>query len=143
MGVSKCSVENFLSQIAEIFRRGIYFRVSTISNIKKILIQRVMPQLSIFCRRFFCLTVPKISVGEFFSVSLFSGIEKNWIRWGVVSRFCVEIFLSHSAEKLRRGTLSCFTSFGYRKSLCFRGFCHDFRFPVEDFLSQRAEIFRR
>ena len=33
------------------------------------------------------------------------------------SRFSVENFLSHSAENFRRGTLSCFTSFGYRKML--------------------------
>ena len=53
----------------------------------------------------FCLTVPKIFVGEPFSVSLISGIEKVWIRGGGVSRFSVENFLSHSAEKCRRGTL--------------------------------------
>ena len=40
---------------------------------------------------------------ESFSVSLLSGIEKVWIRGGGVSRFFVEKFLSHSAEKLRRG----------------------------------------
>ena len=30
---------------------------------------------------------------------------------GVVSGFSVDIFLSHSAEKIRRGTLLCFTEF--------------------------------
>ena len=43
-----------------------------------------------------------------------------------VSRFLVKSFLSHSAEKFRRGTLQCVTNFGYRKILCFREFCHDF-----------------
>ena len=51
-----------------------------------------------------CLTVPKNVVGEPFSLSLISGIEKVWMReWGV-SRFSVENFLSHSAENFRRGT---------------------------------------
>ena len=59
-----------------------------------------------FLSKTFCLTVPKISVGggESFSVSLYSGIEKVWIRGGGVSRFSVEHFLAHSAEKFRRGT---------------------------------------
>ena len=61
----------------------------------------------------------------------------------MVSRFSVENYLSHSAEKIRRGNLSCFAIFGYRKILCFRGFCHDFRFLFENFLSQSAENFRR
>ena len=46
---------------------------------------------------------------------------------GEVSRFSFENFLSHSAEKIRRGTLKCVLNFGYRKVLCFRGLCHDFR----------------
>ena len=32
--------------------------------------------IKIFRENFFCLTVPKISVGEPFSVSLISGMEK-------------------------------------------------------------------
>ena len=34
-----------------------------------------------------------------------------------MSRFSFEFFLSHSAEKFRRGVLYCCNSFGYRKSL--------------------------
>ena len=30
-------------------------------------------------------------------------------------------------------------NFGYRKILCFRGLCHDFRFSVEIVLSHSAE----
>ena len=52
----------------------------------------------------FCLTVPKISVGEAFTVAKISGIEKIWIRVGRVSRFSVENFLSHSAENFPSGT---------------------------------------
>ena len=59
----------------------------------------------------FCLTVPKNSVGESFSLPLISDMEKVWMRgWvggggGGVSRFSVEKFLSHSAEKFGRATL--------------------------------------
>ena len=59
---------------------------------------------------------------------------------GEVSRFSFEIFLSHSAEKLRRATLHGATNFGYRKMLCFRGLCQDF---CRNFLSHSAEKFRR
>ena len=60
----------------------------------------------------FCLTVPKNFVEEPFCVS-----ERFWyrkrlgIREGRVSRFSVKIVLSQSTEKLRRGTLLCFTKF--------------------------------
>ena len=65
----------------------------------------------------FCLTVPKISVGESFTVALVSSIDKVWIRRVGVSRSSVENFLSHSAEKVRTGTLYCCINFGYRKNL--------------------------
>ena len=62
--------------------------------------------------------MPKLSVGEHFPVALVSGIKKVWIREeGGVSKSSVETFLSHSAEKFRRGTFYCFTNCGYRKSL--------------------------
>ena len=35
-----------------------------------------------FSSKIFCLTVPKISVGESFTVALISVIEKVWIRGG-------------------------------------------------------------
>ena len=54
-----------------------------------------------FPSKFFCLTVPKSSVGQSFTVALNSGIEKGWIGEGGVSWFSVEKILSHSAEKNR------------------------------------------
>ena len=59
-------------------------------------------EVSRFPSKIFCFTVPKNAVGERFSLSLLSGIEKVWIRgWGEeVSQFSVENYLSHSAEKL-------------------------------------------
>ena len=40
-----------------------------------------MPRFSIFCRNFF-VSMPKNFVGESFSVSLTSGVEKVWRRGG-------------------------------------------------------------
>ena len=87
--------------------------------------------VSRFSVNFFRLTVPKKFIGEPFSVSLLCVIENFMYKKGggreVVSRFAVKIFLSHSAKKFRRGSLQCFTNFGYWKILCARWVCHDFR----------------
>ena len=74
-----------------------------------------------FPSKVFCLTVPKIFEWESFSVALISGTEKVWRRGGGISSFCVENFLSHSAENFRRGILYCCINFGYRKRLEKRG----------------------
>ena len=73
-----------------------------------------------FPSKIFCLTVPKNFVGEPFSVSLISGIEKFYASEGYVTIFD-RMFLSHSAENFRRGILYCCINFGYRKSLDKRG----------------------
>ena len=63
---------------------------------------------------------------------------------GVVSRCSVENFLSHSAKKISRDEYFSVSLFsGIKKNLCFRRLCQDFRFPVEDFLSHSAEMFRK
>ena len=54
----------------------------------------------------FCLKVPKNFVGEPFSLSLNSSFENFYASEGCVTIFCRN-FLSHSAEKFRRGTLLC------------------------------------
>ena len=56
-----------------------------------------------FLSKIFCLTAEKFR-REPFSVSLISGIEKFYASEGYVTIFCRN-FLSHSAEKFRRGTL--------------------------------------
>ena len=43
-----------------------------------------------------------------------------------VSQSSVEKFLSHSAERIRRGTFKSFNNFGYQKKLFFTWLCHDF-----------------
>ena len=57
----------------------------------------------------FCLTVPKKAVWEPFSLPAFSSIEKVYASDGM-SGFSVEIFLSHSTETFRRGSLLCCVS---------------------------------
>ena len=56
-----------------------------------------------FQSKIFCLTVPKIFVGESFTAALISGTEKVWIGggWGGegVSRFSVENFFVSQCRK--------------------------------------------
>ena len=66
-----------------------------------------------FLSKIFCLTVPKIFVGEPFCVSLISVIEKFYASEVYVTIFCRN-FLSHSAEKFRRGTRLCCVSDSFR-----------------------------
>ena len=78
-GVSRFSVKNFLSQSAEKFRRITLLRCvsENFRQSKSLRIRRGRGgrNFKIF-RQKFCLTVPKVFVGEPLSVSLFSGIKK-------------------------------------------------------------------
>ena len=80
------------------------FSVSLIAGTEKVWIREGVGEYQVFPSISFCLTVPKTFVEEPFSVSLIAGTENVWIREGRVSRFSVEKIMSHSAEKLRRGT---------------------------------------
>ena len=66
-----------------------------------------------FASKLICLTVPKNFVGEPFSLSLISGIEKVYASERFVTIFCRN-FLSHSAEKFLWGTLPCCVSENFR-----------------------------
>ena len=99
-GVSRFSTEKFLSHSAENLRRE-SFIVALISGTGKVC--RRQGEYQDFPSKQFCLTVPKFSVGESFTVAFISGIEQVWIRGGGgVSRFSMEKLLSHSAENLCR-----------------------------------------
>ena len=74
-GVSRFSVEKFLSHTAENFRRGDSFSVSLIWGIGRFWIRGGGGSIKIFRGNFFCLIVPKNFVGESLSVSLISGTE--------------------------------------------------------------------
>ena len=73
-----------------------------------------------FPLKIFCLTAPKNIVGEYFNVLRKFGLSKNFMdkrggREGV-SRFSIENFLSHGAEKYRGGTLQYFRKIGISKN---------------------------
>ena len=89
-------------------------------------------EVSRFPSKNFCLTVPKNFVGEPFSVSLISGIEKFYASEGYATILCRNV-LTRSTEKLCRGTLLCCVSenFCQRKSLRIRG-----RGKYQDFLQK-------
>ena len=77
--------------------------------------------------------MPKIFVGETFTVALISGTEK------VCQDFTSKFFLS--AENFCRGILYCCINFGYGKVWIRGGGVS--RFSVENVLSHSAENFRR
>ena len=86
--------------------------------------------------------MPKFFVRETFSVSLFPGTEKVWIKEGGVSRFSVGTLLSHSTEKLHRGILLCFKKYLVaKKFMGKRGGGGVSRFSVEKLLTHSAVIF--
>ena len=66
-----------------------------------------------FPSQIICLTLPKNFVGEPFSASFISGIEKIYASEGYATIFHRKFF-SQSAEKIRRGTLLCCVSETFR-----------------------------
>ena len=73
-GVSRFSVENFWSHSAENFRRGTLYCCIKFGYRKSL--DKRGGEYQDFPSKIFCLIVPKNFVGEPFSVSLISGIEK-------------------------------------------------------------------
>ena len=73
-GYHDFSLKRFLSHSAEKFRTGTLLCFIKFPVAKKFMDKR--GGIKIFRRNFFCGTVPKFFVGESFSVSLISGIEK-------------------------------------------------------------------
>ena len=102
---------NFLSHSAAKFRRGTLLCCVSKNfwKRKSLWIRKGGGEYQTFASKIFFLTVPKKFVGEPFSVSLVSGIEKFYASEGYVTIFCRN-FLSHSTEKCRRGTLLCCVS---------------------------------
>ena len=98
-----------------------------------------------FRSKFFVSQYRKILLRNTSVYRKISGSEKIYAseRGEGVSRFSVENYLSHSAEKFRRGTLSCFTNFGYRKKIMNKRGEGVSKFSVENVLSHSAEKFRR
>ena len=81
-GVSKISVENFLSHSAEKCRRGTLLCFRKFLVLKNVRDKRGGGYHD-FLSKLFCFTVPKNAVGEPFSLSLISGMEEVRMRgWG-------------------------------------------------------------
>ena len=118
-GISLNSVEKSLSHNAD------KIRGRTLLGFQRILVSKSFKQrreeASRFCRNFLShMTETKSFVKEPFCFWGNYWFQKVlWMKRGV-SRFFVENFWSHSAEKFRRRTLQCVTNFGYRKLLCIR-----------------------
>ena len=78
-GVSKFYVEKFLSHSAdEKFRRRIFYCCKNF-GIEEVWKRGGWEEYQNFPSKIFCFTVPKISVGESFTVALISDTEKVWI----------------------------------------------------------------
>ena len=135
-GVSRFSVEIFLSHSAEKFPYGKSFTVALISGIEKVWMGE--GEYQDFPSKNFCLTVPKISVWEILYCCINFGYRKSLDGRGGVSRFSVENFLSYSAENLPRESFTVALFSGTEK-VWIRGGGGLSRFSVEKFLSHSAE----
>ena len=92
-GSIKIFCRKFLSHSAENFRRGIFYCCINFGYRKSL--EKRGGEYQDFTSKIFCLTVPKISVGESFTVAIISGIEKVWIRGGgSIKIFRRKFFLS-------------------------------------------------
>ena len=87
--MSRFSVKNFLSHSTETFRRG-----KLLCSVTENLWIRGRGKYQYFHSKIFRLTVPKKFIGEPFSVSLFSGIEKFYASEGYVTIFRRKFFVS-------------------------------------------------
>ena len=99
--------QNFFFSNAEKFRRG------TLLCSRKVLVSKIVRdkrggKYHNSPSKFLCFTVPKIFIGEPFSVSQISGIRKFWIRWGREYRDFPSKFLSHCTETFHWRTLCSF-----------------------------------
>ena len=90
MGVSRFSVETFLSYSAENLPRE-SFTVALISRTEKKLDKRGVSRFSV--EKKLSHSAEK-SVGESFTVALVSGIEKVWTRGGSIKIFRRKFFVS-------------------------------------------------
>ena len=100
-GISRISAEIFLSGSAERLRRGILFCFIDFGYLKG-LDKRGGGRFKYSVEIFF-LTLPKVFVGESFTVALISCIKKVWIRGGVDIKISRRKFLVSQCRKLPYG----------------------------------------
>ena len=136
-GVSRFSVETFLSHSAENFRRGILYCCKNFRYQKK-LVKRGKHQK--FPSKFFCLLVQKIFVGEPFFVSLISGIEKFYAYEENITIFLRIFFASH-CRKFSQGNPLLLQNFRVSKtSRGWSGGSEYQDFPSNFFVSQCRKL---
>ena len=136
-GSSRFSTENCLSHRTEKLRRGTFLCFTKFLVSKNFMDRRGREEggreYQVSMSKFYCVTVPKILVGEQFRASIISGIEKFYAyEWNIT------IFL---------GERSCVSqTFWYRKKLWIRGGGRKregvSRIFVNSFWSHSAEKFR-
>ena len=98
-----------------------HFSVSLISGIGNFSASEGYVKNFDFLSNFFRLTVPKIFLGESFSVSSISAIKKMWNGGGREYRDFASKFLSHCKEIFHWRTHWCFRKFFYWKISCIGG----------------------
>ena len=100
-GVSRLSIENFLSHSVENFRRGILYCCINFGYRKSL--DRRGGNIKIIRPIFLSHSVEKFRRGILYCCINFRWRKNLWTRGGKrVSRFSIKDFLSHSAENLRR-----------------------------------------
>ena len=141
-GVSRISIEDFLSHSPENFLSGEPLSVSLTSGIKKFYASEAYVTIFDFLSKFFCPTVPNSFVSEPFSVSSISGIKKVWIEWGEHQYFPSNTFCL-TVPKLFVGEHSTIHFFRVSKNFMLQRVMSLLSIFCRFFLSHSAEKFRR
>ena len=142
-GVSSFSVEKFLSRSAKNFRRGTLWCFINFGYRK--FLDKKGGEYQYFSSKIICLRVPKDFVGEHFSVSLISGIQKIYVSEGYVTIFDFQskLFVSQCPKiPWANPSLMCFRKSPVAKKFKDEKWGRVLRFSVENFLSRSAKNFR-
>ena len=113
-GVSRLSVGSFLSHSAKTIRRGTLRRFRETRESKHFM-HKERGGSTIFCRLFYVSLYRNFRRGTIYCFTKFG--YRKLLCTTVALPFSVEDFLSHSTEKVLRGTLLCF-----RKLLVWKSF---------------------
>ncbi len=135
-GVSKVYVEMFLSHSAENFRRRMLYCCINFGNRKSL--EKGGGEYQKFPSKIFCLTVPKISVGESFTVALIFGSENVWRKGREYQKFPSKILCLTVPTKISVGESFIVALLSGIEKVWRRG-GEVSRFSVNNFLSHSAD----